>query len=36
VQSKNGNMLTQDGRQTVNGNTVAVSNILAKQCKVRS
>src|SRR5690606_12161448 len=33
--SVNGDMLTQDGTQTVNGNRVAVSNILAKQCKVR-
>lgn len=36
VGSANGDMLTQDGTQTVNGNKVAVSNILAKQCKVRS
>ncbi|HEY9281226.1 MAG TPA: hypothetical protein VIP51_14225 [Eoetvoesiella sp.] len=35
VGSVNGDMLTQDGTQTVNGNRVAVSNILAKQCKVR-
>lgn len=36
VGSVSGDMLTQDGTQTVNGNKVAVSNILAKQCKVRS
>ncbi len=33
--SVDGDMLTQDGTQTVNGNRVAVSNILAKQCKVK-
>jgi hypothetical protein len=35
VGEANGNMLTQQGEQDVNGKTMPVNNILAKSCKVR-